>query len=44
MFDPLGHEWLLGHEIEKVTPEEMQRRYYGDDDFGIAVGWVQEYP
>jgi uncharacterized glyoxalase superfamily protein PhnB len=25
--DPFGHEWLLGAEIEKVTPEEMQRRY-----------------
>lgn len=25
--DPYGHEWMLGHEIEKVTPEEMQRRY-----------------
>jgi PhnB protein len=25
--DPFGHEWLLGHEIEKVTTEEMQRRY-----------------
>jgi len=25
--DPFGHEWNLGHEIEKVTPEEMQRRY-----------------
>jgi uncharacterized glyoxalase superfamily protein PhnB len=25
--DPFGHHWLLGHEIEKVTPEEMQRRY-----------------
>lgn len=25
--DPFGHEWLIGHEIEKVTPEEMQRRY-----------------
>ncbi len=25
--DPFGHEWLLGSEIEKVTPEEMQRRY-----------------
>ena len=25
--DPFGHEWLLGGEIEKVTPEEMQRRY-----------------
>ncbi|HWV37342.1 MAG TPA: VOC family protein [Vulgatibacter sp.] len=25
--DPFGHEWLIGHEIEEVTPEEMQRRY-----------------
>lgn len=25
--DPFGHEWLLGSEIEQVTPEEMQRRY-----------------
>jgi len=25
--DPFGHTWLLGHSIEKVTPEEMQRRY-----------------
>lgn len=25
--DPFGHQWLLGHTIEKVTPEEMQRRY-----------------
>lgn len=25
--DPFGHEWLIGHEIEKVPPEEMQRRY-----------------
>ena len=25
--DPFGHEWLLGHEIEKVSREEMQRRY-----------------
>lgn len=25
--DPFGHEWLLGHEIEKVSVEEMQRRY-----------------
>jgi len=25
--DPFGHSWLIGHEIEKVTPEEMQRRY-----------------
>jgi uncharacterized glyoxalase superfamily protein PhnB len=25
--DPLGHEWLLGHQIEQVSPEEMQRRF-----------------
>jgi PhnB protein len=25
--DPFGHEWLIGHEIEKVTPLDMQRRY-----------------
>ena len=25
--DPFGHEWLIGHAIEEVSPEEMQRRY-----------------
>jgi PhnB protein len=25
--DPFGHEWMIGHEIERVAPEEMQRRY-----------------
>ena len=25
--DPFGHEWMVGHSIEEVTPEEMQRRY-----------------
>ena len=25
--DPFGHEWNVGHEIEQVSPEEMQRRY-----------------
>lgn len=25
--DPFGHEWMVGHNIEDVTPEEMQRRY-----------------
>jgi PhnB protein len=25
--DPYGHVWLIGHSIETVTPEEMQRRY-----------------
>ncbi len=25
--DPFGHDWHIGHSIEDVTPEEMQRRY-----------------
>ncbi|WP_233836075.1 VOC family protein [Paraburkholderia sp. ZP32-5] len=25
--DPFGHEWMLGSQIEALTPEEMQRRY-----------------
>ncbi len=25
--DPFGHEWHVGHEIEKVDPAEMQRRW-----------------
>lgn len=25
--DPFGHEWMLGHEIEKLSTEDMQRRY-----------------
>lgn len=25
--DPFGHEWLIGHSIEQVSPDEMQRRY-----------------
>ena len=25
--DPFGHTWLIGHEVEAVAPEEMQRRY-----------------
>jgi len=25
--DPFGHEWSIGHEIEKVAPAEVQRRY-----------------
>ncbi len=30
--DPFGHDWLIGHEIEKLSPKEMQRRY--DDMMG----------
>ena len=25
--DPFGYEWNLGHELEKLEPDEMQRRY-----------------
>jgi PhnB protein len=25
--DPFGHRWSIGHSIESVSPEEMQRRY-----------------
>jgi PhnB protein len=24
---PFGHRWMIGHHIEDVSPEEMQRRY-----------------
>jgi uncharacterized glyoxalase superfamily protein PhnB len=27
ILDPFGHRWMLGHSIEAVDPEEMQRRY-----------------
>ncbi|HSV58896.1 MAG TPA: VOC family protein [Variovorax sp.] len=26
-FDPFGHRWNVGHHIEDVSTEEMQRRY-----------------
>lgn len=25
--DPFGHRWNIGHNIEEVAPDEMQRRY-----------------
>jgi PhnB protein len=25
--DPFGHEWNIGHHLEEVSPQEMQRRY-----------------
>jgi uncharacterized glyoxalase superfamily protein PhnB len=25
--DPYGHRWNIGHHLEDVSPEEMQRRY-----------------
>jgi len=27
LIDPFGHRWTVGHSIEKVETEEMQRRY-----------------
>lgn len=27
VLDPFGHRWLIGHEIEAVSTQEMQRRY-----------------
>lgn len=27
VIDPFGHRWMIGHEIERLTPQEMQRRY-----------------
>lgn len=27
ILDPFGYEWMIGHEIEAMSPEEMQRRY-----------------
>jgi uncharacterized glyoxalase superfamily protein PhnB len=25
--DPVGHDWLIGHHLEDVSTDEMQRRY-----------------
>lgn len=25
--DPFGFDWIIGHSIEEIEPEEMQRRY-----------------
>jgi PhnB protein len=25
--DPYGHQWMLQHEIEKVSPAELQKRW-----------------
>jgi PhnB protein len=27
MRDPFGHEWIISQEMEKISPEEMQRRW-----------------
>lgn len=31
-FDPFGHRWNVGHHIEDVSPQEMQRRYDQNPD------------
>lgn len=31
-FDPFGHRWNVGHHIEDLTPQEMQRRYDENPD------------
>ena len=36
--DPFGHEWLIGHSIEEVSAQEMQRRYDGLMDAAKATG------
>ncbi|MEH6421358.1 VOC family protein [Pseudomonas sp. CGJS7] len=32
VIDPFGHRWNIGHSIEAIEPEEMQRRYDLDPD------------
>jgi PhnB protein len=34
--DPFGHEWLLGHELEAVSPEEIKRRFEAELREGIG--------
>ena len=34
--DPFGHEWLLGHQLEARSPEEIQRRFA--DEFAKPAG------
>jgi len=36
--DPFGHKWMLQHEIEKVSPEEMQKRWDAMVASGAACG------
>ncbi len=32
--DPFGHQWMIQHEIEKISPREMQKRW----DAMVAAG------
>ena len=27
VIDPFGHRWSIGHNVEEMSPEEMQKRY-----------------
>lgn len=36
--DPFGHRWLIGHAIEEVATDEMQRRYTALMTSGDAGG------
>ena len=33
--DPFGHRWNIGHSIEEVSPDEMQRRYTETMEKGV---------
>jgi PhnB protein len=37
--DPFGHLWMIQHQIEKVSPEEMQSRWAA-----MAISSGPEYP
>jgi uncharacterized glyoxalase superfamily protein PhnB len=30
--DPFGHEWLLGHELEALSAEEISARFQAEQD------------
>ena len=34
--DPFGHEWLLGHELEDVSPEEIKRRFEAEQQASLS--------
>jgi PhnB protein len=34
--DPFGHRWTIGHSIEEVSAEEMQRRYLAEESEDAA--------
>lgn len=36
--DPFGHQWMLQHQIEKVSPEEMQKRWDAMSGAADATG------